>query len=271
VSVSSTARRSEAKAGGKPQRAGDPLLVLSVEKAFRVLSAFGSERPTMNLSQVAAAAGMEVSAAQRFTHTLLRLGYLKKDPQTKRFELTSKTLELGYHFMRGNRLIGRALPYLLHLSRETEETVNLTLLEGTEIVFVSRFMSRHMLNIDIIIGTRMPAYCTAPGVAMLSRLPEPEAIAILQQSDRKAHTPSTTWRMEDLVTKLRTSRLQGFATAFDEYFHGDASTAAAVLDAQGRPEGAVNIAVSLARFSREEARERFAPLVVATARAISAG
>jgi IclR family transcriptional regulator, pca regulon regulatory protein len=269
VTATSAARRSEPKT--KQKRATDPLLVMSVEKAFRVLSAFGTERPTMSLSQVAAATGMEISAAQRFTHTLLRLGYLQKDPQSKRFELTSKSLEPGYHYMRGNRLIGRALPYLLHLSRETEEAVNLTLLEGTEIVFVSRFVSRHMLNIDIIIGTRMPAYCTAPGIAMLSRLPEPEAVAVLQQSERKAYTPSTTWRMEDLVAKLKSSRLQGFATAFDEYYHGDASIAAAVLDAQGRPEGAVNVAVSLARFTREEARERFSPLVVATARAISAG
>lgn len=253
----------------KRERAPDGLMVNSVEKAFRVLSAFGAQRPNLSLSQVAAATGMDVSAAQRFTHTLTRLGYLRKDLDTKRFELTAKTLEPGHHFLRGNRLVERAMPYLMHLSKETEEAVNLTMLDDTAIVFVSRFVSRHMLNTDVIVGTRMPAYCTAPGIAMLSRLPEAEAIGILERSDRKPITPMTTWRMEDLVPKLRRSAEQGFATAFEEFFHGDGSTAAAVLDAHGRPEGAINVAVSLSRYSREDVTERFPLLVVAAARAVS--
>ena len=72
------------------------------------------------------------------------------------------------------------------------------------------------------------------------------------------------------MARSSATRTEGFATAFDEYYHGDASVAAAVLDASGRPEGAVNVAVSLARFTRDQARERFAPIVVAAARSISA-
>ncbi len=248
---------------------GDPLMVLSVEKAFRVLSAFGIPRRTMSLSQVAAATGLDVSAAQRFTHTLTRLGYLMKDPETKHFELATKTLDLGYHFLRGNRLIERATPYLMHLSKETEETVNLTILEDTQIIFVSRFMSRYMLNTDVIVGTRMPAFCTGPGVAMLSRLPESEALDIIDRSDLQAHTPFTTWRRDDLVEKLQRSAVQGYATAFEEFYLGDASIAAAILDGHGRPEAALNVAVSCSRYSREEVVKRFAALVMATARAIS--
>ena len=77
----------------------------------------------------------------------------------------------------------RALPYLQHLSKETEETVNLTIPDGTEVVFVSHFLSRHVLNTDVIVGTRLPAYCTAPGIAILSRLPAMEAEAIIEASD----------------------------------------------------------------------------------------
>lgn len=184
-------------------------MVNSVEKAFRVLAAFGRQYQTLNRSQVATETGMDVSAAQRFTHTLTKLGYLRKDAQTKHFELTAKTLDLGYHFVRSSRLLERAMPYLMHLSKETEETVNLTVSEETEIIFVSRFLSRHLLNTDIITGTRMPAYCTAPGIAMLSRLPEDEAMTVIDASDRQAHTPSTTWEREALREKLRQSAAQG--------------------------------------------------------------
>ena len=123
---------------------------------------------------------MDVSAAQRFTHTLTKLGYLRKDPADQAVRADSEDAASGLPFLRSNRLVERAMPYLLHLTKETEETVNLTVLDDTEIIFVSRFMSRHMLNTDVIIGTRMPAYCTAPGIAMLSRLPEDEAVAIIE-------------------------------------------------------------------------------------------
>lgn len=262
-------RRRAPAAGDEAARKDDALMVNSVEKAFRVLSAFGRQHQTLNLSQVASETGMDVSAAQRFTHTLTRLGYLRKDAQTKRFELTAKTLDLGYHFVRSSRLLDRAMPYLMHLSKETEETVNLTVRDGTEIIFVSRFLSRHVLNTDVIIGTRMPAYCTAPGIAMLSRLPEEEAMAIIDASDLRAHTPSTTWRRDALREKLRQSAAQGYATAFEEVYLGDASIAAVVVDHHGRPEAAVNIATSTSRFSHAEVIARFSSLVIATAHAIS--
>jgi DNA-binding IclR family transcriptional regulator len=214
----------------------DPLLVQSVEKAFHVLTAFDGAIPSMGLTQLSAKAGLDKSTAQRFTHTLTRLGYLRKDPDTKRFELTVKTLDLGYRYTRANPLINRALPYLLHISKTTEETVNLTVIDDTDIIFVSRFMSRHVLNNDVVIGTRMPAYCTAPGIAILSRLPSHEARNILKRSNLKAFTPYTTYRMDDLLKKLEISAAQGYATAFDEFYHGDLSIAAAILD-QGKDKG----------------------------------
>ncbi len=145
----------------------------------------------------------------------------------------------------------------------------MTVLDDTEIIFISRFMSRHMLNTNVIIGSRMPAYCTAPGMAILSRLPEDEAVAILERSDRKAYTPSTTWKLDDLVKKLRVSREQGYATAFDEFYRGDASIAAAVVAANNRPEGAINIAVPLSRFSPETVVERFAMHIISGAHSVS--
>lgn len=258
--------REKAAGGG---RASDPLMVLSVAKAFRVLDAFDATRPTMSLTQLAATVGLDKSAAQRFTHTLEQLGYLRKDPETKRFELTVKTLDLGAHFMRANWLVERATPYLMHLSKTTEETINLTVPDGTELVFVSRFLSRHVLNTDVVIGSRMPLYCTAPGIALLSRLPRDEAVSLLESCELKAYTPQTTWRMTDLLEKIELSAARGYATAFEEFYLGDLSVASAILDAKGRPIGALNIATSSARFQPAEAEERFAPLVVAAGLSIS--
>lgn len=253
----------------KAQERRDGLMVQSVEKAFRVLTAFDAARPTLSLTQLAEAIDLDLSATQRFAHTLERLGYLRKDSATKHFELTARTLDLGYHYTRANTLVDRALPYLQHLSKTTEETINLTVRDDTEIVFVSRFLSRHVLNTDVIIGTRMPAFCTAPGMAMLSMLPREEALAVLERTERRAFTPSTTVDMTDLEAKLEEASKQGYATAFSEFYPGDLSVAAAILDRVGRPIAAVNVAVSSARFTPEEAEAKFSPLVTAAARSIS--
>ncbi|WP_246776749.1 IclR family transcriptional regulator [Microvirga sp. VF16] len=244
-------------------------MVQSVEKAFRVLRVFDGTRPNLSLSQIVDETGLDMSAAQRFTHTLTKLGYLAKDADTKRFELTVKALDFGYHYARASTLVERGMPYLMHLSKTTEETVNLTVLDDTEIVFVSRFMSRHVLNNDVIIGTRLPAYCTAPGIAILARLPKADAQSILDRSDLRPFTPHTTWSRDAIAAKLQLTATRGYATAFEEYFYGDLSLAAAILDSKGIPYGAINIAVSRSRYTPEEAEERFASLVVAAAHSIS--
>lgn len=247
----------------------DPLMVRSVEKAFRVLEAFDGANRSLSLAQIGANIGLDKSAAQRFTHTLNKLGYLQKDPVTKRFELSLRSLEMARHFITANPLVTQAMPYLLHLSRETEEAVNLTLPDGAEIVFAARFMSRHMLNTDVVVGTRMPAFCTAPGRAILSRLPPVEALQLLQRSPLQAFTTQTVHTVDALVERLDAARTAGYATTWGEFFPGDLSVAAAVMDQSGRPVAAVNIGVSNARYTPEKAEEIFAPLVIAATRSIS--
>lgn len=244
-------------------------MVSSVEKAFRVLSAFDDAHPTLSLTQLAAAVDLDKSAVQRFTHTLMRLGFLSKDPTTKRFELTPKTLEFGYRYSKSNNLVGRAAPYLLHLSQETEETVSLTVLYDTDIVFISRFQSRHVLNTDVVIGTSLPAYCTAPGIAILSKLSEADARSVLGRSELRAITPHTTWKKDELLAKIKRTQIAGYAVAWNEYYMGDLTVAAAIVGPHGRPLGAVSIAVSAARYTPEEAESKFAGLAVATARALA--
>lgn len=254
--------------GKRVARSNDPLMVRSVQKAFRVLEAFVSNSSVMSLGELARELDVDKSTAQRFAHTLEKLGYLKKDEATRRYELGIKVLNLSFGFLHANALLDRAMPYLLHLSRETEETINMTVLDGSEIVFVSRFMSKHLFNTDVTIGTRMPVYCTAPGLAMLSKLPRSEAIGLLEACDRQQITEHTTWKMDALVHKLDASAARGYATAFEEFYHDDLSISAPIFN-DGRPVAAATISVSRSRYTPEAAERTFAPLVVAAARSIS--
>lgn len=248
--------------------ARDLLMVNSVEKTFRVLRVFDGMRPSLSLSEISELAGLDVSATQRFTHSLVKMGYLEKNPVNKRFALTVKVLELGHSYVRSSNLVKQAMPYLLHINRETEETTNLTILNGTDIVFVSRYLSRHVLNADVVIGTRLPAYCTAPGRAILSHLSRLEVEEILRNTEFSAVTSHTPRTAAAVLNKTEQARAKGYALQVEEYFYGDMSVAAAVVDAQGIPLGAINIAVSTSRYSPADLETKFAPLVVAAARSL---
>ncbi|WP_431285174.1 IclR family transcriptional regulator [Humitalea sp. 24SJ18S-53] len=247
----------------------DRLYVQSVEKAFRVLGAFGGGRRSLGLTEVAALTGLDRSAAQRFLHTLEGLGYLAKDPATRRFELTVRNLDLGAAYLRNSPLVDRALPYLMELNRSTQEAVNLTILDGTDIVYVARLLSRATLHANIIVGSRLPAYCTAPGIAAMSRLPRVEAERILGASSIRAHTPYTKTDMGEILGSLDLALRRGYAVTAEELFINDISIAAPVLNTQGAPVAAINIAVDKLRCPMEEAEARYAPLITGAAAAIS--
>ena len=66
-------------------------------EGFRVLQAFTAPEPTLTVRQVADRAGLDTGTTFRLVLTLVILGYLERIPDTKRFRLTLKPLELGFH------------------------------------------------------------------------------------------------------------------------------------------------------------------------------
>lgn len=247
----------------------DPLFVQSVEKAFRVLTAFDAEHPTLSLSQLAIATRMDISTAQRFSHTLQQLGYLSKDPRTKHFELTTRTLQPAYHYTQSNALVRLVSPYLIDLRRETGEAVSFSVLEGSNIVYVVRLLSSHSLAIKVSVGAHVPAYCTAPGLAMLAHLPSTAARGILQSSNLRAYTERTETRIPSIMARLREVASKGYAVNVEEFIPNDITIAAAILGRGLLPIGAINIATTTERSTPADAERRFAPLITSVARAVS--
>jgi IclR family transcriptional regulator, pca regulon regulatory protein len=244
------------------------LYVQSVDKAMKVLMAFDGSQRQLSLSDIASLTGMDLSAAQRFTHTLATLGYLNKD-STKKYELSPKLLDFTYHYLTSSELVTRAAPYLQQLSAETEEATNLTVIDGTDIVDVQRIVSRHVFNASVIIGTRLPAWCTAPGLALLATYGDAEIEDIFDRSQFVQHTPATVTDRGALKAEIELIRQRRYAHTEDQFFYGDISTAAAILDANGRGIGAVNIAVSRSRWLPERDTKRYADLVISAASSIS--
>jgi IclR family transcriptional regulator, pca regulon regulatory protein len=251
-----------------PKERDDPMQIQAVARAFRLLEVFSGPVRSYSLAQLAAAAGMDKSSAQRLAHTLLGLGYLER--QDTGLRPGRRLLERAADFSRWDRLTQLALPVLGELNRQRQEAVDISRFEGTSMIYLARLHSLHRAFHPQIVGMRVPTYCTSTGRAALSALPEAEALAILEASDRRAHTAHTLTDTGAILDKVREARRLGYALTPEEYMPGEVGIAAPVLDADGRPVAAVRITASLADWPLPAFTRRFAPGVREAAATIGA-
>jgi DNA-binding IclR family transcriptional regulator len=250
---------------------GDALYVGSLEKGLRVLGAFDAGRQFMTLREIVEACGMDKSAAQRFTHTLVQLGYLEKCGDTKRFSLGKKVLELSFNYLRANTLVEAASPVLIELQKRCGERVNLSLFDDTSIVYAIRQLGKREYYYSSLIGRRMPIYCTSGGRMMLAHLPKEEMNDILRRCDLKPLTSKTIHEAPKVRAKVAEARAKGYALTVEETVLGEQVVAGVILGANGRPAAAVHIAGSLGEFTPAQFEKRFGPLAAEAGHALSRG
>jgi IclR family transcriptional regulator, pca regulon regulatory protein len=249
----------------------DPLFNQSVEKALAILESFGGERRAMNLSEIAEAVGMTKSSAQRCTHTLERLGYLRRDLRVRRWVLTPRALSMGHAYLTVHSLIEQVTTHLVDLNQASGESVSLSEPYETDMVFIARFPSHKRFFIYMPVGRRLPMFCTAAGRAYLSGLPVAEVQKILRRSALKAYTPQTLTDPTEILRQIEAARETGYAWADQEYYRGDVTIAAPVFGDDGLPIAAVNISAPTSRWSLADLRAKHASVLIETARACSSG
>ena len=246
----------------------DKLFIASVEKAFKVLECFESSQRRLTLTQLSTLTGLDNSSLQRLLHTLLKLGYLRKD-SNRQYSLTPRVLNLGTNYLRTNDLVERATPCLQAAHASSGETINLIELDGTDTVFVIRFLAAHPAGLSILLGSRTPVFCSAAGRAMLAHLPENDAVSILERAEKKKYTKHTLVEIDDIMAQVRKVRDLGYAISNEEFMVGDVSVGAPVFDHTGSLTAAVSIPVSSQRWQSAKVREQIISLVVSTARSVS--
>ncbi|HET9388791.1 MAG TPA: IclR family transcriptional regulator [Steroidobacteraceae bacterium] len=251
--------------------ARDPLFNQSVEKALSILEVFGGERRAMNLGEIAAAVGMTKSSAQRCTHTLERLGYLRRDLRVKRWVLTPRSLSVAHAYLAGHALLEQATTHLIDLNQASGESVSLSEPDDLDMVFIARFPSHKRFFIHMPVGRRLPMYCTASGRAYLSALPAGESQRLVRRSPLRQFTPSTLTDPAEILRHVGLAREAGYAWSDQECYRGDLTIAAAVLGEDGRPVAAINVSAPTSRWSLAELRSKLSSILLETARAASGG
>ena len=253
---------------GKTPKRDNPLFVGSLEKGIRLLEAFDAGHKCLGLNDLVKLTGLNKSAVQRFLHTWEALGYLSKDVVTRRFRLTPKVMSLGYNFLRGERLVEVATPFLLDARKRTGNSVYLGTLYDTSIVYLIRLPQRLLLLEGTLPGRRVPAFCG--GRAFLSCLDDAEVLDILKRSDLSAITPYTITGIDENMQEIAKVREKGFCISRQEQLMGEIAVSAPVRDMQGTPRAVVYISARISEWPPERVESELVPIVLETAGMIRA-
>ena len=262
------------RARDKGLAASDGTYSQSLERGLAILSSFRSARPLLGVSELAREIGLSRSTAHRYVATLAALGYLDQDRLTRRYRLGPRVLDLGFSAINSMELREVSVPHLQRLSDETGHTVNMAILDGSDIVYVERVRSSRQgqreIDLNLHVGSRLPAYCTSMGKVLLAYLSDEERDAALDGVELTQRGPNTLTKRSALVAELAHVRRAGLAVNNEELSFGLRSIAAPVRRQSGEVAAAINLAVHRSWVSIEDLVERFGPPLKRTAADISA-
>jgi IclR family acetate operon transcriptional repressor len=210
--------------GSEPESRGG---VQSISRAFEVLEALAEHGP-MGLSRLSVRTGLPLTTVHRLIGALTSLGYVRLG-EAKEYSLAPRLIHLGE---RASRMVSRwAIPYLTSLVDELGETANLAMLDGDRIVYVAQVPSRHSMRMFTEVGRRVYPHCTAVGKALLARLPEADALALVARTGLPPQTEHTITTAEGLRSALASVRTHGYAVDDGEQEIGVRCVAVALDDA----------------------------------------
>lgn len=241
--------------------------VQSLAKGFRVLEAFTAESDELTLSQIAARAELDPGTTYRMLNTLVDLGYVSRIPESKRFSLTLKILNLGFHAIAHTDLRSLVRPVLRGLVSETSEAASFAVLQGADVLYLERVRAGiTRLGVDIRIGTTVPACQTAIGQSILAFLPAHEVERIEALSSFTSFASKALSR--PLSEVLEQIRKDGYIITDSLFAEGLRILAVPVLDIDGYPVGAISIAAPAVRCSIEELERIALSVTIAAAKNI---
>ena len=222
-----------------------------ITRAAAILGALAEPDGGRSLAQLAAQTGLPKTTVHRICAALEQVGYVHTEAASGRRELGATLLRLAVVGRRD--LVALLEPSLERLSMDLNETVDLAVLDGGQVLFVAQHPAPQRALMAIArVGAHFPAYTLASGKALLARLPREE---ILRRLPRRLE-PTLGGRprtREALLRELAEVRATGLAYEREEMRHGICAVAVAVTDVDGR-SASIAVPMPAARFAEAEER-----------------
>jgi DNA-binding IclR family transcriptional regulator len=230
------------------QNLNDKTQVQVIARAAAILHALEDEADGLSLGQIAQRVNLARSTVQRIVAALAAEKFLIAASPNGRVRLGPTILRLAASARTDFAAIAR--PFLVQLSNELKETVDLAVVKKDHLVFIDQVIGSHRLRAVSAVGETFPLHCTANGKAYLAGL-ETDAIARLIGASYEQRTPRTLTRLEDLLKDLKSVRKTGVAFDREEHTQGICAAGVATRDPLGNVI-AISVPVPAQRFYQHQ-------------------
>jgi DNA-binding IclR family transcriptional regulator len=234
-----------------------------IARAAAILRALEDQASGLSLGQIAQRVDLARSTVQRIVAALEAEKLVIAASPNGRVRLGPTILRLAASVR--TDFVSLAHAFLVKLSNDLRETVDLAVVKGDHLVFVDQVIGSQRLRTVSAVGESFPLYCTANGKAYLAQLERPVIEKLIGRSYEK-RTPKTLTRLDDLLKDLETVRKTGVAYDREEHTLGICAAGVALRDTLGNYV-AVSVPVPVPRF--REQQEAIANHLLTTKRALA--
>ncbi len=227
-----------------------------IDRLTKLLDILAHHGEPVSLKVLSAETGLHTSTAFRILNSALENGLVSRDGE--RYQLGPKLISLGRRAGGGNDLIELAQPILAELRDEVGESVNLTVREGDEVIYVGRELAKRIMRVEQVIGSRAPLHVTAVGKLMLGASGEQAIREYAYRNGLCRYTENTITDVNALVQQCMSDHRKGIALDNEEAEIGVGCIGVILRDTQGKTVAGISISAPLERRD-----ERWGTLLVA--------
>jgi len=217
-----------------------------IERLARLLDVIAAQNEPASLKLLSAETGLHPSTAFRILASLAEQGFIER---TNRgcYSLGIKLMQLGNRVSAGVDVRKIAVPLMELLRDKLGETVNLTVQEGDEVVYIERALAKRMIRVVQVIGSRAPLHVTAVGKLMLGDLGEAACRSYAQRSKLPAYTVNTLTTIPALLEDCLAAAGRGYTYDNEEAELGVGCIGTLIRDASGQVIAGLSVSSPIER------------------------
>ena len=228
--------------------------VRAVDRALDILLCFTQKEPTRSLTQIAESVQMSKATVHRLLTTLENKRFINRDKVTGMYRLGFRLIEMASLVLQDVELHRWAQPYLKSLLMQYGETVDLSILDGSHVMYLDVMESQQRVKLAAAVGQRLPAYFTASGKALLAFSQEDQVKKILS-TNLSEHRGNVKLTISEALDDLRRTAKRGYAISVQEYEDHINAVAAPIFDAERHAIASIAIVGPSFRLSQERLPE----------------
>jgi DNA-binding IclR family transcriptional regulator len=209
--------------------------VPNLERGLEIMELLANFPLGLSIQEIKNQLKLSQTTVFRITQSLLQLGYLGRNEESKHFFLTRKMLTVGFRSINEHDLLEIALPKMRELRDEVKETVFLGIMGENEGIFIEQALGTYPFKFMLTPGNRFPYHCSAPGKAMLAFHPEKEMLSIINRINFEIFNKNTISSKSKFLEELKEVKEKGYAQDCEEQLQGVVCVGAPIYDYLGLP------------------------------------